>query len=127
MLFENGRTRKSVVVAIGNHKHSPAEPAGDRMPQQMPEQHRTALGSGVIVSTDGYILTNHHVIDGAEQIKVDLNDDRTLDAKVVGTDPPSDLAVLKIDANNLPVLALGDSDRVRVGDVVMAIGHPLGL
>src|SRR2546429_4924015 len=100
---------------------------GDRVPQQMPEQHRTALGSGVIVSTDGYILTNHHVIDGAEQIKVDLNDDRTLDAKVVGTDPPSDLAVLKIDANNLPVLALGDSDRVRVGDVVLAIGNPLGI
>ena len=100
---------------------------GDRVPQQMPEQHRIALGSGVIVSTDGYILTNHHVIDGAEQIKVDLNDDRTLDAKVVGTDPPSDLAVLKIDANNLPVLALGDSDRVRVGDVVLAIGNPLGI
>jgi Do/DeqQ family serine protease len=100
---------------------------GDRMPQQMPEQRRTALGSGVIVSTDGYILTNHHVIDGAEQIKVDLNDDRTLDAKVIGSDPPSDLAVLKIDANNLPVLALGDSDRVRVGDVVLAIGNPLGI
>src|SRR6266480_3703898 len=100
---------------------------GDRVPQQMPEQHRIALGSGVIVSTDGYILTNHHVIDGAEQIKVDLNDDRTLDAKVVGTDPPSDLAVLKIDASNLPVLALGDSDNVRVGDVVLAIGNPLGI
>ena len=100
---------------------------GDRLPQQMPEQRRSGLGSGVIVSTDGYILTNHHVIDGAEQIKVDLNDNRTLDAKVVGSDPLSDLAVLKIDASNLPVLALGDSDKVRVGDVVLAIGNPLGI
>jgi Do/DeqQ family serine protease len=100
---------------------------GDRMPQQMPEQHRSGLGSGVIISTDGYILTNHHVIDGAEQIKVDLNDKRTLDARLVGSDPPSDLAVLKIDATNLPVLALGDSDKVRVGDVVLAIGNPMGI
>ena len=100
---------------------------GDRVPQQMPERRRSGLGSGVLISTDGYILTNHHVIDGAEQIKVDLNDNRTLDAKVVGSDPPSDLAVLKIDATNLPVLALGDSDKVRVGDVVLAIGNPLGI
>jgi Do/DeqQ family serine protease len=94
---------------------------------QPPEQRAHGLGSGVIISTDGYILTNHHVIDGADQIKVDLNDDRTLDAKVVGTDPLSDLAVLKIDASNLPVLALGDSDKVRVGDVVLAIGNPMGI
>jgi Do/DeqQ family serine protease len=102
---------------------------GDRgnVPQTPPEQHREALGSGVIVTADGYVLTNHHVIDGAEQIKVDLNDDRTLDAKVVGQDPPSDLAVLKIDASSLPVLALGDSDKVRVGDVVLALGNPLGI
>jgi Do/DeqQ family serine protease len=100
---------------------------GDRMPQQLPEQRRSGLGSGVIISTDGYILTNHHVVDGAEQIKVDLNDNRTLDAKVVGSDQPSDLAVLKVDASNLPVLALGDSDKVRVGDVVLAIGNPLGI
>lgn len=100
---------------------------GDRIPQRRPEQHRSGLGSGVIISADGYILTNHHVIDGAEQIKVDLSDNRTLDAKVVGFDPPSDLAVLKIDATGLPVLALGDSDRERVGDVVLAIGNPLGI
>lgn len=100
---------------------------GDRLPQQVPEQRRSGLGSGVIISTDGYILTNHHVIDGAEQIKVDLNDNRTLDARVIGSDPLSDLAVLKIDASNLPVLALGDSDKVRVGDVVLAIGNPLGI
>jgi Do/DeqQ family serine protease len=102
---------------------------GDRgnMPQQTPEMHREALGSGVIVTTDGYILTNHHVVDGAEQIKVDLNDNRTLDAKVVGLDAPSDIAVLKVDASSLPVLALGDSDKVRVGDVVLALGNPLGI
>src|SRR5689334_3022538 len=97
--------------------------------QQMPpaEQTRQALGSGVIVSQDGYIVTNHHVIDGAEQISVDLNDGRSLDAKVIGSDAPSDLAVLKINANNLPTLTVGDSDRVRIGDVVLAIGNPLGV
>src|SRR5690349_13790283 len=97
--------------------------------QQMPpaEQTRQALGSGVIVSQDGYIVTNHHVIDGAEQISVDLNDGRTLDAKLIGSDAPSDLAVLKVDANNLTMLTLGDSDRTRVGDVVLAIGNPLGV
>jgi Do/DeqQ family serine protease len=92
-----------------------------------PQQNRIALGSGVIVTNDGYILTNHHVVDGAEQIKVDLNDNRRLDATVVGSDPPSDLAVLKVNATGLPVLALGDSNRVRVGDVVLAIGNPLGI
>jgi Do/DeqQ family serine protease len=97
------------------------------VPQPPPERRAHGLGSGVIISTDGYIITNHHVIDGADQIKVDLNDGRTLDAKLVGTDPPSDLAVLKIAATNLPVLALGDSDKVRVGDVVLAIGNPLGI
>jgi serine protease Do len=97
------------------------------LPQQPPERRRLGLGSGVIISADGYILTNHHVIDGAEQIKVDLNDNRTLDARLVGSDPPSDVAVLKIDATNLPVLALGDSDKVRVGDVVLAIGNPMGI
>lgn len=100
---------------------------GERVPQQIPERRINGLGSGVIISTDGYILTNYHVIDGAEKIKVDLNDNRTLDARVVGSDQPSDLAVLKIDATDLPVLALGDSDRVRVGDVVLAVGNPLGI
>jgi Do/DeqQ family serine protease len=101
---------------------------GDRnMPQQQAPQQRQGLGSGVIIDANGYILTNHHVIDGAEQIKVDLNDGRSLDAKLVGADPPSDLAVLKVEASGLPVLVLGDSDRARVGDVVLAIGNPLGV
>jgi len=101
---------------------------GDRGNQQEQQQPvREGLGSGVIVREDGYILTNHHVIDGADKIQVDLNDNRTFEAKVVGSDPPSDLAVLKVNASGLPVLALGDSDRTRVGDVVLAIGNPLGV
>jgi Do/DeqQ family serine protease len=106
---------------------------GDRMPrgQQPQQQPRTqreeGLGSGVIVSPDGYILTNNHVVEGAQQITVELTDKRTFNAKLVGTDQPSDLAVLKIDASNLPVLPLGDSDRAQVGDVVLAVGNPLGI
>jgi Do/DeqQ family serine protease len=101
---------------------------GERGSAQPPaERRREALGSGVIVTQDGYILTNHHVIDGADQIKVDLSDNRSFDAKLVGSDAPSDLAVLKVNGTGLPVLGLGDSDRVRVGDVVLAIGNPLGV
>lgn len=95
--------------------------------RQSPAPVQRGLGSGVIVSADGYILTNHHVIDGAEEIKVGLNDRRTFDAKVVGSDPPSDLAVLKIDAADLPVLTLGNSDQVQIGDVALAVGNPLGI
>ena len=94
---------------------------------RMPQRRQAALGSGVIVRTDGYILTNHHVIDGAEDITIELSDRRTVPAKLVGSDPPSDLAVLKIDAANLPSLALGDSDAVEIGDVVLALGNPLGV
>ena len=86
-----------------------------------------ALGSGVIVRADGYILTNQHVIDGAQDIKVDLSNHRTYSGKVVGADAPSDLAVIRIDAGGLPVLPLGDSDKVRVGDVCLAVGNPLGV
>jgi len=101
---------------------------GERGLQQGPPQpRREALGSGVIVREDGYILTNHHVIDGADKIQIDLNDKRTLEAQVVGSDPPSDLAVLRVNASGLPVLPMGDSDRTRVGDVVLAIGNPLGV
>jgi Do/DeqQ family serine protease len=103
---------------------------GDRFRNAQPrnqERLQRGLGSGVIVSADGYILTNHHVIDGAEEIKVELNDNRSFAAKVIGSDPPSDLAVLKIETKGLPVLPLGDSDRVRVGDIVLAVGNPLGV
>jgi Do/DeqQ family serine protease len=100
----------------------------NREQQQQPrEQLERALGSGVIVSADGYIMTNHHVIDGAEEIQIDLTDGRTVNAKLVGSDPPSDLAVLKIAQSGLPFLVPGDSDKVRVGDVALAIGNPLNV
>ncbi len=99
---------------------------GDRMPQQSPQRVQ-GVGSGVIVNADGYILTNHHVVDGALEIRVELTDNRTFTAKLVGTDQPSDLAVLKIEAKDLPTLTLGDSDKVRVGDFVLAVGNPLGI
>jgi Do/DeqQ family serine protease len=99
----------------------PREPNNGDMQRQM------ALGSGVIVTQDGYLLTNHHVIDGAEKIRVEMTDKHSYEAKVVGSDPASDLAVLKINARNLPVLPLGDSDKARVGDVVLAIGNPMGV
>ena len=92
-----------------------------------PQPRRGGLGSGVIVSSDGYILTNHHVIDEADRVRVELQDRRTVDAKIVGSDQASDLAVLKIDAGNLPVVPLGNSDVVHVGDVVLALGNPLGV
>jgi serine protease Do len=94
--------------------------------QQRPQIER-GTGSGVIVNADGSVLTNHHVIDGAEKITVRTQDGKSFEAKVVGSDPPSDLAVLKIEAANLPFLTLGNSDAVRVGDIVLAIGNPLGI
>ena len=103
---------------------------GDRLPrggQEPPPQLQRGMGSGVIVRADGYILTNHHVVDGAEEITVELTDNRSFPAKLVGSDPPSDLAVLKVEANSLPVVPLGDSDRVQVGDPVLAVGNPLGV
>jgi Do/DeqQ family serine protease len=85
------------------------------------------LGSGVVIRPDGYILTNHHVVSGAGKVRVDLADGRSFPAKIVGSDAASDLAVLHIDATGLRSLAFGDSDRVRVGDVVLAFGNPLGV
>src|SRR5256885_2833385 len=96
-----------------------------RMPSPGPEFQESA-GSGFIVSRDGYILTNDHVVDGSDQVTVRLLDRREFKAKVVGTDPNTDLAVVKIDADNLTPAPLGDSDAARVGEWVLAVGNPLG-
>lgn len=88
---------------------------------------QVGLGSGVIVSASGYILTNNHVVESADEIEVTLNDGRRARAKVIGTDPDSDLAVLKIDLDRLPAIVLGNSDALQVGDQVLAIGNPFGV
>ncbi len=91
------------------------------------EQKLNGLGSGVIISSDGYILTNNHVVEEADELRVVLNDERELPAKLIGTDPKTDIAVIKIDATNLPFVTLTDSEKLRVGDIVFAIGNPLGI
>lgn len=96
-------------------------------PRRQPRERQGALGSGVIIRADGLILTNHHVVDQAQTIKVDLADGRSLPATLVGSDQPSDLALLRLQATNLPTVPFGDSERVKVGDVVLALGNPLGV
>ncbi len=91
------------------------------------EQQQSGLGSGVIVSPTGYILTNNHVVEGADDIEVTLNDGRKAKAKIIGTDPETDLALLKIELVNLPVIVLGSEQSMQVGDQVLAIGNPFGL
>jgi serine protease Do len=101
-----------------------------RQRQQQPRRYReprTAQGSGFIISADGYILTNNHVVDGAEKVEIELTDGRTFTAEIKGTESESDVAVLKIDAENLPYLELADSEKLEVGEWVLAIGNPLGL
>ncbi len=88
---------------------------------------RVGTGSGVIISKDGYILTNNHVVDGASDLEVMLHDNRTFKAQIVGTDPTTDLAVIQIKADDLPVLTFADSDKARVGEWVLAVGNPMGL
>src|ERR1700674_2436029 len=99
---------------------------GDYMPRYRQRIERS-LGSGVIVDEGGHIVTNHHVIANADSIKVQLSDGRVADARIVGRDPDTDLAVLHIDLSPLPVVTFGRSDRLKVGDVVLAIGDPIGL
>jgi len=95
--------------------------------QQPREQREHSLGSGVIVNADGYILTNNHVVDGASDVQVTLSDKRQLKAKIVGTDPRTDIAVLKIPTSGLSTVTLGDSAKAKVGDIVLAIGDPFGI
>jgi serine protease DegQ len=100
---------------------------GNKNNNKQQEQPAANLGSGVIVSSEGYILTNQHVVDGADQIEIALADGRTTTAKVIGVDPETDLAVLKVNLTNLPTITLGRMDQTRVGDVVLAIGNPFGV
>ena len=119
--------KKDVVVGV---RRSTGNPFFDHLfggGQYRKEPRQQGLGSGVIVSPDGYILTNNHVIAGADAIEVELGDGRTVDATLVGTDPQSDVAVLKIDGRDLPALKMGDSDKLKVGAWVLAIGNPYGL
>jgi len=100
---------------------------GDRLSSRPRTKRQTNLGSGVIISDQGFVLTNHHVIEGADEIRIVLSNGLTLDARVAGTDPDTDLAVLRTDADDLPVVTVGDSEHLRVGDVVLAIGNPFGV
>jgi serine protease Do len=115
----------------------PPQQLGERPPQQFqqpnpdpedqPPEENGATGSGFIIDSNGYIVTNHHVVDHAKSIKVTLNDQREFNAKVVGSDASSDLALLKIEATKLPIVKLGDSEKLKVGEWVLAIGSPFGL
>jgi serine protease Do len=103
---------------------------GDEFERRMPgprERREQGLGSGVIVTPDGYIVTNNHVVEDAGELTVSLPDKRTFKATVIGTDPKTDVAVIKIDAANLPVLAWGDASQLQVGELVLAVGNPFGL
>ena len=126
------RKASPAVVSINTSKAAVRDPRSDDPWFQFffGEQGRQAqagLGSGVIISQDGYILTNNHVVEGADEIEVTLTDSRRARARVIGTDPDTDLAILKIELDKLPVIVLGNSDALDVGDQVLAIGNPFGV
>lgn len=104
-----------------------AVPGGEQEQEPLRAPRRAAVGSGFIVSSDGYVITNNHVVAGADEIRVQLNDRRVFDAEVIGLDEPSDIALLKLNAEKLPFVDFGNSDDVRVGEWVLAIGSPFGL
>ena len=100
---------------------------GGRRQRQVQTPKRVAAGSGVIISADGYIVTNNHVVDGADELMVTLNDNKEYSARIIGADATTDLALIKIDAKNLPAIVIANSDNVKVGEWVLAVGNPLGL
>lgn len=127
------RTASPAVVSINTSKAAEKQAQSNDpwfrffFGEQGPSQPQTGLGSGVIVSPAGYVLTNNHVIEEADQIEVVLNDGRKSAAQVIGTDPETDLAILKVDLTDLPVITLGNSDALAIGDPVLAIGNPFGV
>ena len=130
----SGAAKKAApaVVSINTSKAAQRNPhAGDPWFKffygDQGQEAQSGLGSGVILSASGYVLTNNHVVEGADEIEVVLNDSRRARAKVIGTDPDTDLAVLKIDLDKLPVIVLGNSNALQVGDQVLAIGNPFGV
>lgn len=100
---------------------------GGKRQQQVQTPKKEATGSGVIISSDGYIVTNNHVVEGADELTVTLNDNREFSATIVGTDKTTDLALIKVNAKNLPTLPIGDSDKLKVGEWVLAVGNPFNL
>lgn len=100
---------------------------GGRQKRQIQTEPKRAAGSGVIISSDGYIVTNNHVVEGADELTVTLSDNREYSARIIGTDKVTDLALIKINGNNLPTLPIGDSDKLKVGEWVIAVGNPFGL
>ena len=127
------RAASGAVVSINASKAATRSPNAEDpwfrffFGDQARSEPQIGLGSGVIVSPSGYILTNNHVIEGADEIEVSLNDSRKARAKVIGTDPETDLAILKIDLDKLPVIVLGSSEALEIGDQVLAIGNPFGV
>ena len=106
---------------------TPSVSSGGTQKRQIQTPRRTATGSGVIISKDGYIVTNNHVVAGADELTVTLNDNREFSARIIGTDETSDLALIKVDGKDLPTLPVGDSDKLKVGEWVIAVGNPFGL
>jgi len=127
------KVASAAVVSINTSKAATRNPQSDDpwfkffFGDQGRAEPQGGLGSGVIISDTGYILTNNHVVEGADEIEVILNDKRKAKAKVIGTDPDTDLAILKIELDKLPVIVLGNSDQLQVGDPVLAIGNPFGV
>ena len=106
---------------------NPGRGNGGTQKRKIQTQPRASSGSGVIISTDGYIVTNNHVVDGADELTVTLNDNREFSARIIGTDKTTDLALIKVDAKDLPAITIGSSDKLKVGEWVLAVGNPFNL
>ncbi|MCB1730220.1 MAG: DegQ family serine endoprotease [Halieaceae bacterium] len=135
---ENSPAVVKIIVEHSARGGAPGQPGADEIPEYLrrffefrgappPQHEQMGMGSGFIISADGYIVTNNHVVDGADSVLVRMSDRREFDAEVIGTDPRSDLALLRIDAKDLPVLKLAKNGELEVGEWVLAIGSPFGL